>query len=461
MTANINAAKETLIAIQNDIYELTFTAGSTDIKLGMATAKAETARQVYFDYEGTDIVKLREYADEYHRAIMEEYQARLDFINAPKIALEKERDLAQKAHDEKIAALEKELGVTKELFDAVKNIQDYAKSLRMSSGSTLSPKKLLDEAKKQYEETLRKAQGGDLDAMRDITGKSDQYLDAARKYFGSGGKYGQIFDSIVGVMDQLGMTQTGDAQSIQDKIDALNKDHEVYLKGIEEKIAALKIEEAIKELQLETADKLQKLSDNLAPRIEDAAKKAQADMKTLIDEVIAQKVLNADQLQTLRDIARGIGITLTDTPVSAIDPNTPVAPIPPVSGTIAPQPISADDWLRTIMPNPATMQGIMAMQSMATMPTYINDQQSQPVNIETMPRYVNDLAKVWTLQDKQNQAAQTKTHDETIAALHELRTELRALVTTQSGANPQLIERLENIERRLAYMERDAKLKPA
>jgi uncharacterized coiled-coil DUF342 family protein len=78
-----------------------------------------------------------------------------------------------------------------------------------------------------------------------------------------------------------------------------------------------------------------------------------------------------------------------------------------------------------------------------------------------MPRYVNDLAKVWTLQDKQNQAAQSKTHDETIAALHELRTELRALVTTQSGANPQLIERLENIERRLAYMERDQKLKPA
>jgi hypothetical protein len=104
--------------------------------------------------------------------------------------------------------------------------------------------------------------------------------------------------------------------------------------------------------------------------------------------------------------------------------------------------------------------GAMSIQSASPMPTYINDP-AKPITVEVMPRYVNDLAKVWTLQDKQNQAAQSKTHDETIAALHELRTELRALVTTQSGANPQLIERLENIERRLAYMERDQKLKPA
>lgn len=463
MTANINAAKETLIAIQNDIYELTFTAGSPDIKLGMATAKAETARQVYFDYDGTDIVKLREFADEYHKAIMDEYNAKMDMIMAPKIALEKERDLAQKAHDEKIAALEKELGATKELADAVKSIQEYVKGLRLSSNSTLSPKKLLDEARRQYTETLVKAQGGDVEAMRQITGASDAYLDAARRYFGSGGKYGQIFDGVVAAMDQLGGTPTGDADSIQARIDALNKDHEVYLKSIEQKIAALKIEDKIKELQLATAAKLQALADNLGPRIQAAADKAKEDMQTLIDEVIAQKVLNADQLQALRDIAKGIGIE----GYQGATPSDPAIPKP------------TDDWVQDIFkkwnegqtgykPPPSAFgmsstMSVSSLQSASPMPTYINDQESQgkPITMEVMPRYINDMAKVWTLQDKQNQAAQSKDHDETIAALHELRTELRALVTTQSGANPQLIERLENIERRLAYMERDAKLKPA
>jgi hypothetical protein len=463
MTQNINAAKETLINIQNDIYELTFTAGSPDIKLGMAAAKAETARIAYRDYKGDDIVKLREFADEYHKAIMDEYQARLDFINAPKIALEKERDLAQKAHDEKIAALEKELGATKELADAVKSIQEYVKGLRLSSNSTLSPKKLLDEARKQYTETLVKAQGGDVEAMRQITGASDAYLDAARKYFGSGGKYGQIFDGIVAAMDQLGGTPTGDADTIQEKIDQLNKGHEVYLKSIEEKIAALKIEDAVKALQLGTAAKLEALAKDLGPRIQKAEDQAKKDMKTLIDEVIAQKVLNANQLKALQDIAKGIGIEGYQTPTPT--PTNPALPAP------------TDDWVQDIFnrwnegqtgykPPPSAFgmsstMSVASLQSASPMPTYVNDQTSQPVTVETMPRYVNDLAKVWTLQDKQNQAAQTKTHDETIAALHELRTELRALVTTQSGANPQLIERLENIERRLAYMERDAKLKPA
>jgi hypothetical protein len=514
----------------------------------MAAAKRTTAEAAYNTYTGDDIVKLREYADEYHKAIMDEYNAKLDMINAPKIALEKERDLAQKAHDEKIAALEKELGATKELADAVKNIQEYVKNLRLSSNSTLSPKKLLDEARKQYTETLVKAQGGDVEAMRQITGASDAYLDAARKYFGSGGKYGAIFDGVVAAMDQLGGTPTGDADSIQARIDALNKDHEIYLKSIEQKIAALKIEDKIKELQLATAAKLQALADNLGPRIEAAADKAKEDMQTLIGEVVAQNVLNQRQLDALRAIAKGIGIDLPENAQPAPSPTAPgTTPAPGGSGTPskpekpakpvhpehdpskytgpgmfktwyqywkAQQVIWKEEWKDTltwgkykdshaaelnrqgikpvVMPSFATgglasagfaivgEQGpelvrfgqaaqvysaeqtakVIKTMMMEVMPRYINDspRQAAPIKVEVMPRYVNDQPKTWSLQDK---AAQSKDHDETIAALHELRTELRALVTTQSGANPQLIERLENIERRLAYMERDQKLKPA
>jgi hypothetical protein len=102
---------------------------------------------------------------------------------------------------------------------------------------------------------------------------------------------------------------------------------------------------------------------------------------------------------------------------------------------------------------------IMKSMMLEIMPRIIEQPKpGRPINMEVMPKVINDfpsrnVAK-FSVEEK-------KEHSETIAALHELRTELKALVTTQSGANPQLIERLENIERRLAYMERDAKLKPA
>jgi hypothetical protein len=125
------------------------------------------------------------------------------------------------------------------------------------------------------------------------------------------------------------------------------------------------------------------------------------------------------------------------------------------------------------------MADIMKTMMLEVMPRIIDDlpKQGRPINLEIMPRLIDDMPKQGkpinmeimprTIDDiRPRELAKfsvegKKEHAETIKALHELRTELKALVTTQSGANPQLIERLENIERRLAYMERDAKLKPA
>jgi tape measure domain-containing protein len=444
MTQAINAAKETLKSIQDSIFELAGGAGGESIKYGMANARRITAESAYNAYSGNDIERLNTLADAYYKGIMDEYNAKMELIEAPRKTLEKERELAQKAHDEKIQALEKELGVARDLMDAVKGIQEYAKSLRLSSGSSLSPKRLLDEARKQYEDTLRKAQGGDVQAMRDITGASDAYLDAARKYFGSGGKYGQIFDGIVSVMDQLGMMQTGDADSIQSRIDALNKDHEVYLRSIDDQIAALNIDQQIKDLQAATVAKLQALATDLGPRITAAEAKAAEDMKTLIEETLKANDFNDRQLKAIEEIADSIGVDVS----GSMPVPTPALPSP------------TDSWVQDIFD--AWTQGQTGYQN--PIPAFANGGMASPGMAlvgERGPELVRFNGPGQVMTAEQTKKLLSGDNGETVAVLRELKTELKALVTTQSGANPQLIERLDNIERRLAYMERDQKLKPA
>lgn len=441
MTQAINNAKETLKSIQDSIFELVGGAGSEDIKLGMATARRVTAERDYQGYSGNDIVQLQKFADAYYKSIMDEYQAKLDMIEAPKKALEKERELRQKAHDEQIAALEKELGVTRELFDAVKGIQDYVKNLRLSSGSTLSPKAILDQAQKQYEETLIKAQSGDVQAMRDITGASDAYLDAAKRYFGSGGKYGAIFDGITTALDKLGLTDVGDAQSIQDKIDQLNKDHEVYLKSIDDQIAALKIDEQIRALQDATAAKLQMLADDLGPRITKAEEQAQKDMQTLIDETIKTNDFNQRQLDALNEMLAGWGMAAVANP----NPPEPALPSP------------TDDWVQRMFN--AWNQGQTGYKTPT--PAFANGGTASGLALvgEKGPELVNfeRPAQVMTADETRNAL---NGNPKTFQALEDIKREIRALVTTQSGANPSIINELQALNRRMDNIERQQRVKP-
>lgn len=476
MVQNINAAKETLITIKNQIFELTSAAGSADIKLGMSTARRVTAEEAYNSYTGNDIVKLNKLANDYYSAIMDEYNAKMALIEEPKKALEKERDLRQKAHDQEVDALEKQLATTKELFDAVLNIQQYVKNLRLSSASTLSPKALLDQAQKQYEETLIKAQGGDVQAMRDITGASDAYLEAAKKYFGSGGKYGSIFDDITTSLDKLGLTDVGDAQTIQDKIDQLNKDHEKYLKSIDDQIEAMKIDEQIKDLQTKTAEKLDMLAKDLGPRITKAEEQAQKDMQTLVDQVKDGNLLNQKQLDALNEMLKGWGMAAVE------NPNPPEPTLPePTDGWVQKL---YEEWLKKqtgyTNPLPAFASGGMASAGWALVgeegPELVKfggqamvydaektkqllasfqpipSQGGKKINLETLPRVVDDIRK------PNNPPAKLYT-DEVVAELRTLQREVKALVTTQSGANPQLISELATLNRRMETIERQQRIK--
>ena len=483
MTQAINAAKQTLISINDSIFEFTASSSAPDIKLGMMTARAETAGKAYFNYGGNDINELNKFADAYYKAIMDEYQAKLDFIEAPKKALEKERELAEKAHQEKIDALQKELDKVRELADAVAAIKKFALDMKLGPQSTLNPRAQLLEAQKQYEDLLKRSQGGDVKAMQELTGGADKYLEVAQKYFGGSKRYGEIFERVRLAMEEIGAIDVPDAVSIQDKIDQLNKDHEVYLKGIEDKIAALKIDEATKALQKETAEKLQKLADNFGPRITEAEDKAREDMKALTLEVTKGNTLSQAQLDALNAMLKNIGIDPVTTPTTPVAPSEPSLPAP------------TDDWVKNIFdrwvkdqtgykaPLPAFASGGFAQPGWALVgeegPELVKfgaqaqvydaertarmlreiasfqpvpKQAGRPINMEVMPRVIDDI------RPKNNEPAKFYS-DDVVAELRAVQREVKALVTTQSGANPQIIDKLANLDRRMESIERQQRIR--
>ncbi|MGI9159675.1 MAG: hypothetical protein ACR2K1_07980, partial [Saprospiraceae bacterium] len=121
-----------------------------------------------------------------------------------------------------------------------------------------------------------------------------------------------------------------------------------------------------------------------------------------------------------------------------------------------------DAWLKTQTgyqaPPPAFNQSASASDfaSPASMRDYATIQpvpaeQGRPINLEVMPRVIDSPRKPELAKLSLN---------EVVAELKALRTEMAALVTTQSGANPQLINRLERLEAVIASMARDQKIKP-
>lgn len=102
-------------------------------------------------------------------------------------------------------------GTISELDRLRESLQDYLAGLSLRSDlSPLSPAARLAEAQRQYQDLLARAQGGDVDALRDLQGAADAYLRIAREMFASGADYTNIFQSVVDALSVLSAPpQTG------------------------------------------------------------------------------------------------------------------------------------------------------------------------------------------------------------------------------------------------------------
>jgi hypothetical protein len=331
-------------------------------------------------------------------------EAEVDAINA---RLDAEIEARQAAHEEALKGLQSELEAANKLKSAIQQVKDYAKGLALGGSSPLSPEARLAESQRQYQDLLRRAQGGDADAISQLSGASQSYLDAARQYFGSGTQYANIFDGVKQAMEQIGAMSAPDPDSIQSHIDDLRKSQSDELAQLREAAQS-----QIKATQEAAKDQIKSLQDSAKDQIkaiQDAAK----------DQI---KVMTDDVNQAIKD--------LTD-----IDKN-------PAMKALKDDTISQLQGLSDIsekVREEADKQAEAAKK-------ILEDQREYQKNQTDFMGRVADAVAPTSGTSKQEEI------------MNNMVVEQRALVTAQTAANPQIIQNLASVDARLAKIERNLRL---
>ncbi len=449
-------------------------------------------------------------------------------------ALQKQQDAEvkalQKQQDAALQVWSDQLDAANTLRDAIKGIQEYAKSLLLGPQSTLSPEARLAEAQRQYQELVAKARGGDADALAKLSGSTDAYLEAAKQYYGSGSQYQSIFDGVKTAMEGLGAMSAPDPDSIQSHIDALREAQEAQLDALRESQAdavdALREQqgeqldalreklndqidlmreqqsEALDVIREAQADAIEAMRESAQDQIESARKAAQdqidainkaaqdqikeaqtrtaqaiadlsdpnknAAMKALKDETIkklqeihdlsektrAEAERKAEEARRLAAQQAADAIQIARDQLARLDSGLTfsAAQIRALNGLMAGLNINYQE------PVPTTLAGGSGLEGVAGFAGGGYAQAGMALVGEKGPELVRFERPAQVLTAEQTRKALTGDDGKTYQALEAIKGELRAIVTTQSGANPQIIGRLASIEGRLNAMEREQKL---
>lgn len=111
--------------------------------------------------------------------------------------------LEQELGDTTLDSLRQQLDAAKSLRDVVAGIPQFTASLRFSDLSPLSPRQQVEEARKLFESTVVRAQGGDKAAIANLTGNAQAYIAEANAAFGSDQRAASVFDTVTRTLDQF------------------------------------------------------------------------------------------------------------------------------------------------------------------------------------------------------------------------------------------------------------------
>ena len=426
---------------------------STEIQL------IQDAQSAVMDRYNAEMALLQQAAQEQAAVIQENLQVQIEAINAETEArvqaindstdaqvqaindtLDATLTAKQKEHEIALKGLQDQLEAANKLKSAIKGIQDYAKSMLLGSNSTLSPEKKLQEAQAQYQALLAKANAGDADAMAQLSGASDTYLQAAKEYYGSGTQYSNIFDGVKQAMDQLSAMDAPDPDSIQSHIDALRESQAEELKNIRE--AA---QEQIKQVQTAAKDQIKAIQEAAKAQIEALQKDVAQQIKDLSDPnknaaMLALKQDTINKLEELRKLADKTQEEANRQAVAAYE--------------LAKSEYDFSKKQTEYLFKIAEQMGIKGVTPYATGGSA---QAGLALVGEKGPELVNFERPAQVMTAEQTRSA-LNGDEETKKFLSDIKDELKALVTTQSAANPQLVEKLTGMESRLSKMERNQRL---
>ena len=380
-------------------------------------------------------------------------QSKLD--EAAQKALRKQFDAEQKAlqkaHDAQLEALQDELDAANKLKDAIKGIAEYARGMALGGNSPLSPEQRLAEAQRQYQDLLARAQGGDAEAIAKLSGASDAYLEAAKQYYGSGTQYSDTFDAVKNAMSAIGGMSAPDPDSIQSRIDALRE-------------AQAEEMDALRELQSEQLDLLREQQQERIDQMREASRDVQDGIRKA-----AQAQIEALQKQTqqaiadLSDPSKNAAIReLKDRTIEELKALQEQADKlrEEANKQAAAWEQEVRDWMaEQNLNDQAMIDALNAIHGAITgVPEKAVGGTAGPgltLVGEKGPELVNFTRPGMVYTAEQTQGMLSGGDDQKIvAAIAELKAEMRAVVVTQSNANPQIIEKLGGMEARLSKMER-------
>ncbi len=128
------------------------------------------------------------------------------------ITPEQKLELAGELKDLTLAKYQLEKDSMTKLIDFGKQLKGYVEGLKLGALSPLTVGQKLAEAQAQYQSTLAKAQAGDTNAQGALSGKADAYLSIAQTALASSGGYIDIFNSVTGSLDALGVESMSAAE---------------------------------------------------------------------------------------------------------------------------------------------------------------------------------------------------------------------------------------------------------
>jgi tape measure domain-containing protein len=460
----INAATEAAINAESDRLEAAIKAQG---KLDQAEQKALNQR---FDAEQK---RLNKQFDAEQKALNKQF--------------DQEQKALQKAHDVQMKALTDELDAANTLRDAIRNIQDYVRGMALGGNSPLSPEQRLAEAQRQYQDLLLKAQGGDAEAMGKLTGASDAYLEAAKQYYGSGTQYSSIFDGIKNAMTAIGGMSAPDPDSIQSRIDELRESQASQLEALRDlqsdQMDLLREQQSeqmdvLRDIQAEQMDLLreqqqdrldalrtasQAVQDDIRKtaqaQIEAAQKATQQSIADLSDpnKNLAMRAAREAAERDLQELQRLAELTRIEAQKQADEAKLKAEDMAREALRVANEQLGAlQAGLTVSRDTVAALNAILINAKLNPIPGYANGGLAGPglaMVGERGPELVrfNRPGQVINANDTRSMLADDQ---KIVAAIAELKAEMRAVVVTQSNANPQIIAELSEMKTKLAKLER-------
>jgi hypothetical protein len=387
---------------------------------------------------------------------------------------EAKRDAIQKTHDAELNALQEQLNAANQLKAAIEQIAQYAKQLKTGSYSSLSPEAKLAEAQQQYQSLLSKAQGGDADAASKLTGSADTLLQLLKQYYGSNPAYATEFNAIQAQLEALGGQSVTAPDSVQSKIDLLREEQAKEMKELsrtfEDESRALSKEqskqsEALREKFQQRIDAVNERTNKNIERIQKQMDEQRDAINKAADKQIAHLERQATKaIKDLSDPDKNEAIkALRDRTVKRLERLNELLEAEKEKAKEQMKRLIEEVMNLGILSNRQLRQlnkmaekmGVDVIPAAASGgyfgrgPVLVGENGPELVNFSNPARIIDNNTTNGLLNGNSDKIAK---------AIENLKEEIKAVVNTQSAANPIIVDKLTKIDEKLSSVERTARL---